>query len=47
MSAKRFDGLGGFAKNSSDIPLSGWLGGALVVALLFALAYAGSWAGLQ
>lgn len=41
----KYDGMGGWAEDSWRIPKKAWLGGAAVVALLFALAYVGSWAG--
>ncbi|MGB6105676.1 MAG: hypothetical protein WBF88_17675 [Pusillimonas sp.] len=41
----RYAGMGGWKEDSARIPKKAWAGGALVVALVFALAYVGSWSG--
>ena len=41
----KYDGVGAWAKDSSRIPASAWLGAAAVIALFFAVAYIGAAAG--
>lgn len=41
----KYDGVGGWAKDSSKIPASAWLGAAVVVALFIGALYLGAVAG--
>jgi hypothetical protein len=42
---RKYDGVGGYAKNSHKIPASGWIGGALFCIGFFALCWIGTGAG--